>query len=286
MIVYGDLLFLINFSMDFLCFYISCAILHKKLSIARACIASVLGGVYSVAALFIITDGVIAFICDLLVLILMCLLVYIRRGLRIRDFIKVIFTYLFISMLLGGVMTALFSLFNRFDLFLEELEISEGIDVWIFAFLVVISSILTLGGGKIFKSSQSKRTAEIEINSEDSAIRLDALVDSGNLATEPISGRPIVFADIEKCREIVDVEEISNFYDNFDISALTPSVASKIRLVPTTTVGEGTLLPAMRFKSVYIIEKRIKREIQVYVAFVKAGALGEYGAIISSEVMD
>ena len=80
MIVYGDLLFLINFSMDFLCFYISCLLLHKKLPTLRACFSSCIGGIYSVVALFIAVDKISAFVIDISVLILMCIVVYYKRN--------------------------------------------------------------------------------------------------------------------------------------------------------------------------------------------------------------
>ena len=112
MVVYGDLLFFINFSMDFLCFYISCLLLHQRLPIFRACLSSFVGGVYSVLALFLTFDGAKATALDILVLILMCLVVYCGKEVTFLRIVKGIFLYFFVSALLGGLMTALFSLFN------------------------------------------------------------------------------------------------------------------------------------------------------------------------------
>ena len=112
MTVYGDLLFLINFSMDFLCFYLSCLLLHRKMKLGRTFIASVLGGIYSVLALFVSTNGTIALLIDILVLVLMCWIAYGVGKSGFKALIKAIFLYFFVSALLGGLMTALFSLFN------------------------------------------------------------------------------------------------------------------------------------------------------------------------------
>ena len=52
MILYADVLFAINFSMDFLALFICSIVLHKKLSKNRIIIASILGaffGVFDVA---------------------------------------------------------------------------------------------------------------------------------------------------------------------------------------------------------------------------------------------
>ena len=80
MVVYGDLLFLINFSMDFLCFYISCLLLHKKMPTVRVCLSACLGGVYSVASLFISVGKTEAVIIDMSVLLLMCCTVYLDKN--------------------------------------------------------------------------------------------------------------------------------------------------------------------------------------------------------------
>ena len=83
--VYADLLFLVNFSMDFLCFYITSAILHKKLSVLRSFFASVAGGVYSVAILFAYLVPPFGLICDAAACALMCAFVFFDRGKKIGE---------------------------------------------------------------------------------------------------------------------------------------------------------------------------------------------------------
>ena len=45
--VYADVLFLINFSMDYLCLYITARVLHRKMTLWRILSASALGGIYA-----------------------------------------------------------------------------------------------------------------------------------------------------------------------------------------------------------------------------------------------
>lgn len=74
--VYADLLFLINFSMDFLCFYITATLLHRKLSLLRAIIASAFGAIYAVFALLAGFTITLSVIFDIFVCILMCIIVF------------------------------------------------------------------------------------------------------------------------------------------------------------------------------------------------------------------
>lgn len=285
MVVYGDLLFLINFSMDFLCFYISCLLLHQKLHIFRVCLSSFVGGVYSVIALFINVVGVKATIIDILVLVLMCLTVYVSKDVTLGRVAKGIFLYFFVSALLGGLMTALFSLFNRIELLAKDSGLSEGINVWIFALLAIIGSIFTLGGGRIFRSSSAKRVASLLIESELGSVELCALIDSGNLAIEPISGKAVIFANVEKCKNIVDNSIYEVIINNRNIDEISIGALSKIRMIPTRAISGNILLPAVRFNKVTVKIGKIKKDLDVYIVFVKDEYLSEYDAIISHETI-
>lgn len=286
MVVYGDLLFLINFSMDFLCFYLSCLLLHRRLPTARACIASVLGGIYSVVSLFISAEQPIALLCDVGVLLGMCAIVYISRGITVRWLIKASFLYFFVSALLGGMMTALFSLFNRMEIFAFEEGMDESINVWIFALLAIAGSVFTLGGGKIFRSSSTKRTAILKIRANrDKMVTIKTLIDSGNLACEPISGRGVVFASLESCRGVLDDEIYENILKGINLEDMPLSVASRIRLIPSITVGGSVFLPAIRFTDIELSLGKTKKELDLYVALVRDGVAGDYDAIISNEAI-
>ena len=48
--IYGDVLFVINFCMDFLSLYISGKLMHMKMSRLRLIIAATIGGIYGVVA--------------------------------------------------------------------------------------------------------------------------------------------------------------------------------------------------------------------------------------------
>lgn len=285
MTVYGDLLFLINFSMDFLCFYLSCLLLHRKMKLGRTFIASVLGGIYSVLALFVSTNGTIALLIDILVLVLMCWIAYGVGKSGFKALIKAIFLYFFVSALLGGLMTALFSLFN--SLKFEKIigSASDGIDVWIFAFLAIIGSVMTIRGGKIFRTSFSSKEVLLKIESEMGEEKFSALVDSGNLATEPISGKSVVFISVEKCKKIIDNKLYNAIKNNSIVDDIEISLENKIRLIPTKVLSGTSILPAKKFNKVLVINGKNEKEIDVYIAFVNWEKLGKYDAIISHETI-
>ncbi|MGM9631701.1 MAG: sigma-E processing peptidase SpoIIGA [Eubacteriales bacterium] len=283
MVVYGDLLFLINFSMDFLCFYICCRLLHEKLPTFRGVLASFLGGVYSVASLFIKADRWIALSLDLFVLCVMCLCVWGRRKMTLLRFFKNCGIYFFVSALLGGLMTALFSLFNQIGIFAEDIGLDDGIEVWIFAVLALVSCIFTLFGGRFFRSSSAKGTLTLVIESERGSATLTALIDSGNGAVEPISGKSVVFVSLDALAGVLTGEEYSAFSEYSATREIPVALATRVRLVPVKTVNGSALLPAVKFKKVSIIMKGKVKEIDVYIVPLPAGLLVGHEALMSHE---
>ena len=284
MTVYGDLLFLINFSMDFLCFYLSFLLIGERIRALRACIASAIGGIYSVAALFIDTDGALALMMDIFALLVMCMTVYCSKGLGIKRFIKRTALYFIVSSLLGGFMTAVFSILNRMDALGEGGDIEDGIDVWVFAILVLISSALTLSGGKIFRHNGSKKTVTVEISDGGKGVALSALVDTGNLAYEPISGKSVVFASVDACRSLFSESDYLSLKNGKEIDQLSFPLAMRIRPIYCCSIGGNKLFPSIRFKSTCLVHKKRKKELDVYVALVNDDMISGYDAIISNEL--
>lgn len=287
MVVYGDLLFLINFSMDFLCFYFLCLLLHKRLPVLRVCVASALGGAYSVASLFINSGAHLRFALDVSVPVLMCIIAFASRKSRARDIAKSVLIYFFVSALLGGVMTALFYFINQSDIPAGEIADDDGIDVWIFAFLTLISSIFTLKGGGFFRSSHARREGELSVfeDGNNRSVKLRALVDSGNLVREPLSERAVVFASLDACSSLLDKSLVDALMQRRELESLPFSIMSRIRLIAHRTLTGEAVMPAVRFKRVVFKGEKCFKELDVYIAFVSKEVLGEYDAIISHEAI-
>ncbi|MBR4014238.1 MAG: sigma-E processing peptidase SpoIIGA [Clostridia bacterium] len=176
--VYVDLFFVINFSMDFLCFFLASQLLGSKLSPWRTVAASALGGIYANMTLFMSVSGIWELALDILVCALMCVVSF---G-RIKHLFAHVCVYIAISMVLGGFMTALFELLNKIELPLGEIE-GDGISAWLLLFLAVVSGALTLFGGKFFRRTSSRKYTAVTVTL------------SGKSATLP------PFATVEICSE-------------------------------------------------------------------------------------
>ena len=73
------------------------------------------------------------------------------------------------------------------------------------------------------------------------------MCDSGNLLRDPVSGKPIIIADVKTAANLLpaDCENISAWTTE-TLSMLPSSISSRIRLIPTSTIHKNSILYAIR----------------------------------------
>ncbi len=284
--VYVDLLFLINFSMDFLCFYITSRILSEKLSTARTLMAAAVGGIYADLALFISMGSIASLIIDLSVCALICCIANYKKG-RVRALPLYTLVYLAVSMALGGFMTAIFNMLNKVDIPIEG-ETSEGISVWLFAVLAGVSALMTLIGGRFFKRRSGEIISEVVVVYSGKTKKLRAMTDTGNLLREPISGKPCLLVDIRALSGVVPerVIQTARGEKGRGLDGLSVNDAKNIRLIPIKTANAESTLIGLRVDKIEIVGERGRREVDAVIALSDIGASANGSeALIPSELL-
>ena len=288
--VYADIYFLINFSMDFLCLFLTARLMSEKPRLGRISAASVFGGVYAVAALLILPSGVWAVAFDIFACVVISLIAFLKRG-RLRSTLGLAVVYTAVSIGLGGIMTALFTLFNRLGLsqMLSGGEVSEDSPtVWVLLILAVAGAVMTGLCGRFFRSRSSKRFATLEITFEGRSAALRGMVDSGNLLREPVSGRPCIVADCKRVSSVFPYEliRIAEKGEYSRLKDVSPKYAKRIRLIPASTaLGEGMLM-GVRADRIELGDGKGKKEVDAFVVISRLGDRAEgCGALIPQELL-
>lgn len=242
--VYVDLYFLINTSMNLLCLMITAALLHRTVRRWRAILAAAAGAVYAVLSLLFGGGGILGFLCDCGVALWMCVITFFQKGLSLPRLLKITAVQILTSMILGGIMTALYTCLNRLHLPLEQLQ-GDGLSVWTFAILTAAASIATIRGGRWFGFASKTRHVHIHARLFGKSITLRAMVDTGNLLRDPLSGRSVIVADRELLLPLLPVSLATALRKN-DLQQWLSDYenAKHIRLIPTKSATGETLLPA------------------------------------------
>lgn len=230
--VYADLLFLINFSMDFLCLFLTAQILRQKLRPIPAIVASMIGGAYSITSLFITAHSIYVLLIDVLVCVIMCLVCFAKYNKSARQLLTYCLTYLACATVLGGIMTVLFNLFNRLNLPLNSG--GDQISSWLFLLLAIISGVTALRGAKFIKKLPSRRTADIELYFCKKNIKLCGMVDTGNIVHDPISGKPII---------IVNAHDVISIIPPQIKDAILSGCVQQLENIPSQYIGKVRLIP-------------------------------------------
>lgn len=286
--VYVDLFFLINFSMDFLCLFLSAKILCLRLSVARGLMGAAVGGLYAVLALFSPLGRIFSLCLDALVCFALCAIAFYRKG-EGRSLPLYALVLTAISMALGGIMTALFHLFNRSPLSegLETVE-GDGLSVWVFGLLALISGWLTLMGGRFFAGRSAREKAEIELFYGGRSTRLSAMVDSGNLLREPISGRPCIVTDISALEGLLPAEILraARKGDPSAMERISPRHVKNLRLIPTKTASGQGVLFGVRMEKITVDCGKGGRQVDALVALAELGkSAHESRALLPCELL-
>jgi len=245
-VVYADLLFLIDFSMDFLCFYITARLLHRDLRLWRCLAGAAVGGIYSVAALFIRTNMFWGIVADLSVCAVMCLCAFGVPDRSMYGFFLRTSVYFGVSAGLGGFMTAIYSMLNRVNIESEDFSnVEDGVSVWMFGLMALISGIATMLWGRFFKSVSSVSVADVEITYEGKSISVRAFVDTGNMLSDPISGKAVIAVDKRKLEQerIISRESLEGAIKR-KTDGMSSRECRRVRLIPMETASGSSMLVA------------------------------------------
>lgn len=255
--LYGDILFLVNFTMDFLTLYITAVIGHRKIKTGRLCLSSAVGAAYGVAACFM--NGPVIFIIavNLTVSFIMCLIAYEKRILPCYAL------FYGIGCLLGGVMTALFGLLDGMSgaptvSGSEDIRTLPGkIPLGWMAVTALIIGIAAIAGGRFVKKKGIARDCRVSVITDNGSFIFEGICDSGNLLKDPLSGRAVI---VLRKREMLDIlpDELKAIFESEDPSGLSRlDTGASVRLIPSSSVGGSKLLMGYLPKRVSIdgIEK-------------------------------
>ena len=268
--VYVDLYFLINLSMDFFCLLIAGRLLHREGSAWRLFFGAVIGGAYAVFSLLLGLTGALGLLCDVAAAVVIVAIAFAKKELGIARILHTSLLFALVSMLVGGVMTALYSLLNRLNLPFEVLQ-GDNLSVWLFGLLAIVGGIATARGGRLMGLSDKTRSVTVEAVVLGRRITLRAMVDSGNLLRDPISGRGVIVADAEKMRRVLPVAFPTNDRDAMDWLQKHPKEATRVRLIPARgAVGSG-LLVAVLPDELFLTEGRSRYPASYLIALSSMG---------------
>ena len=245
-ILYGDVLFFVNFTMDFLTLYVTAQILHRKVRPLRLAFGSAIGAIYGVAACFMSGWLLFQIAVNVAVSLLMCYITF-EGGV-----LSCCALFYGSGCLLGGAMTALYGAIGRFSnthaVLVDEgyRTLSGEIPLGWMAVVAGLTGAAAIAGGRLSKRRAMAKTCDVIIRENGVDYACIGMLDSGNLLVDPLGGRPVIVMSKTVLAPLLPVELRSAFLggDPDALLSLPPSLARRVRLIPSHSVGGDAILLA------------------------------------------
>lgn len=252
LVVYLDILFLLNLVMDYFIFWLLCKIINKRISRKRIFVGSF------VAALiycFIVIVPILKLISIWIYLILLPVIpiIIIFKPSTIKEFIQLFIMSNLTAIAIGGLGFALYYWVKQSNITGYFITMENGnFSIWLLLISTFGSYILI----RIFNYYIKKRNIGIQklyslqVVFRNSKVHIKALLDTGNKVYDPITKYPVIIVEY-KAIDMLLPEEIREIYNkkNEDITLLVQvagksEFGSRIRLIPYHSLGNpnGILL--------------------------------------------
>lgn len=260
MVVYVDVLFVLNFFFTYLLLLLTKLFNRKGTKLWRLLIASALGGVYSLVIFAPKLNFLVTFAGKFTVSVIMVLVAFGFHG--IKQFIKNTAIFYFSNLLLLGVVAGIWLILKPNGIAVKNDIIYFDIPASVLllsGFFAYVTAILIV---KIHNSSISKNEIyTLTVCYQGKTVHMYAFADSGNKLREPFSNYPVIIADRDK----------------------VPFEAN--RIIPFSTVGgEGSLKAFKPDKVTVAFDGNEIVTDRIYIAKSDIKSK-EYSAILNPEIL-
>lgn len=244
MIVYADIVFIINFIADWLVIRTAALCLHRCILRRRIAACSAFGGIYAVAAAIypLLSLGVVK-------LAVSAAIVWIVFGERtLKGMVKVMTVFYTAAFILCGIVSAVSAFFtaDMIAFSVNRGNMGVGLSLGVFAAASIIAYMAMPLLQKLFARHAEKPCRAVEVEYNGARVKTQAMLDTGNTLCEPVSQTAAVVADKSLSREI--------------IGGKSPEELDGVRVIPYRTISGGGIMYAVKVR-VTVDDEHAAREV-------------------------
>lgn len=274
MVVYADILVILNLIVDYFLLSASAAILRVKLSVFRQ-LASAAVGAFS--SLYIFAPDLGLFFDLVFKAVICAVMVLCAFGFGgAKRFFRSAGVLFLVTCGFGGIMTAVWSAFRPKGMTVVNSVVYFNISPAVLIGASVITYLLFMLLKEIFsRTSELADRCEITVTAEEKSITMDAIVDTGNSIKDYLSGSEVIIADGEFVKVLL----------GSDNPVTDTRLKKRYRILPLSTVSGGGTLDGFRCDSAVISdgERTVKLEKPI-LAVSKTPLRDDYQAIVNPEI--
>lgn len=281
MVVYADVLLIVNLFVNYALLLCSSMIMKKHTQRLRILLGAAIGAFYGFVVFLPELPSLAEFALRIAATVLIVLGTFGYKNLP--SFLRSFFTFFAVSFAFGGIMLVLWVTVAPIGMIYNNGAVYFDIDLAVLAVSTVVSfAVVSLIAHFTARRAPKDSIALVKIVYKGKEAKLTALVDTGNSLTETFSGFPVVLGEAESLEKIIP-DAVRGFLNGEDVSS-----SSEMRLVMHKTVSGTGVLPV--FRPDYIEVKSVSHSVktsEVYVAVTKNNlARGEYEMILNPALFE
>ena len=281
MVVYADVLLIVNLFVNYALLLCSSMIMKKHTQRLRILLGAAIGAFYGFVVFLPALPPLAEFALRFAATVLIVLGAFGYKNLP--SFLRSFFTFFAVSFVFGGIMLVLWVTVAPIGMIYNNGAVYFDIDLAVLAISTVVSfAVVSLIAHFTARRAPKDSIALVKISYKGKEVKLTALVDTGNSLCETFSGYPVVLGETESLEKIMP-DAVRAFIDGDDVSS-----SPEMRLVMHKTVSGTGVLPV--FRPDYIEVKSVSHSIktsEVYVAVTKNNlARGEYEMILNPALFE
>lgn len=281
MVVYADVLLIVNLFVNYVLLLCSSMIMKKHTQRLRMLLGAAIGAFYGFVVFLPELPSLAEFALRIATTVLIVLGAFGYKNLP--SFLRSFFTFFAVSFAFGGIMLVLWVTVAPIGMIYNNGAVYFDIDLAVLAISTVASfAVVSLIAHFTARRAPKDSIALVKISYKGKEVKLTALIDTGNSLCETFSGYPVVLGEAESLEKIMP-DAVRAFIDGDDVSS-----SPEMRLVMHKTVSGTGVLPV--FRPDYIEVKSVSHSIktsEVYVAVTKNNlARGEYEMILNPALFE
>lgn len=284
MVIYLDVLILINLYVTYFQILAVSAFTHRKTVWYRKLSAA---GIGAVASLSIFIPQEMVLTLTLLKIFLCALIAFVAFGYTgFRAYAVSVLFLMLVSFVFSGLMLCVWLLAAPMKMLFINGTVYFGVDTM----TIILSTCAAYGVVRIIRyildkngKTDGKYTVIIKNNGRE--CRLSALADSGNGMVDCFSGLPVIVCRRDMCAD-VSPPAIDMIENNSDISEIGTQMIKGVRIMPFSTVGKGGLICMFKAESVVIDDETNEEKYPVNALIgIVIGGRQEYEAIFNPKIL-
>lgn len=255
MTVYIDIVFLENLCINCIILLATGLINKTKINILRILLSSLLGSVYAVLSYTSLLNIFSNIVMKITLSICMVYIAYNPRS--IKQLFKQLIIFYLTSFTFGGVAFALLYFVKPQNILIRNGVLIGTYPIKIALLGVIIGFVIITIAFKNFKGKFSKKDmfCNLQLNFKERKININAMIDTGNLLKEPITGKSVVVVEKEELYELLPksiLDESENIISGKN-EMENIEYAEKLKLIPFTSLGrENGLLLGFKIDSIIV----------------------------------